>query len=224
VAAKPVITATQMLDSMIRNPRPTRAEATDVANAVLDGSDAIMLSGETAVGKYPREAVRMMAKIAVEAENVFDYEGWAGHGSVRGGAAPPPAGAGPADPRRIAELIAAAADQIAEELGAAVITLTRSGTSARLVAKCRPRGPLIAVTDDPTTQRALAVSWGVVALLLDSFGATTLAALAAAERRAVERGLLRDGDLVVFIGDLPGVRPGQTSLLKVHVVGDQPAL
>jgi pyruvate kinase len=224
VAAKPVITATQMLDSMIRNPRPTRAEATDVANAVLDGSDAIMLSGETAVGKYPLEAVRMMAKIAVEAENVFDYEGWAGHGPVAGSAEPPRAEAGPADPRWIAELIAAAADRIAEEVGAAVITLTRSGTSARLVAKCRPRGPLIAVTDDLTTQRALAVSWGVAALLLDSFGDTTLATLAAAERRAVERGLLQDGDLVVFIGDLPGVRPGQTSLLKVHVVGDQPAL
>jgi pyruvate kinase len=225
-AAKPVITATQMLDSMIRNPRPTRAEATDVANAVLDGSDAIMLSGETAAGKYPREAVRMMARIALEAEKLFDYEGWMGHGSPPPDTAARPAGRMvPPDPHRIAELVAAAADRIAEELGAAaVITLTRSGTSARLVAKCRPRGALLAVTDDPTTQRALAVTWGVEALLLDSFGDTTLATLAAAERLAVERGLLAPGDLVVFIGDLPGVRPGQTSLLKVHVVGDRLAL
>ena len=226
-AAKPVITATQMLDSMIRHPRPTRAEATDVANAVLDGSDAIMLSGETAAGKYPVEAVRMMARIAVEAEHVFDYEGWAGHSSapvappaLPPDATKPPAPAPPADSRRIAELIAAAADRIAEDLGAAaVIPLTRSGTTARLVAKCRPRGTLIAVTDNLTTQRALAVTWGVQALLLESFGGT-VETLAAAEHLAVERGLVTPGDLIVFIGDLPGPRPGQTSLLKVHVVGD----
>jgi pyruvate kinase len=218
-AAKPVITATQMLDSMIRNPRPTRAEATDVANAVLDGSDAIMLSGETAAGKYPLEAVRMMARIAVEAEQVFDYEGWTAHGATPPGEAGP-AAPRPVDSRRIAELIASAADRIAEDLGAAaVITLTRSGTSARLVAKCRPRGTLIAVTDNLTTQRALAVTWGVQALRLDAFGGT-VETLAAAERLAVEHGLVTPGDLIVFVGDLPGPRPGQTSLVKVHRVDD----
>jgi pyruvate kinase len=223
-AAKPVITATQMLDSMIRNPRPTRAEATDVANAVLDGSDAIMLSGETAAGKYPVEAVRMMARIAVEAEHLFDYEGWLGHRAASADLAADPSTPRPADSHRIAELIAGAADHIAEQLGAvAVITLTRSGTTARLVAMCRPRGTLIAVTDNPTTQRALAVTWGVQALLLEAFGGT-VETLAAAEHLAVERGLVMPGDLIVFVGDLPGPRPGQTSLLKVHRVGDPLAL
>jgi pyruvate kinase len=186
---------------------------------VLDGSDAIMLSGETAAGKYPVEAVRMMARIAVEAEQVFDYEGWTAHSLARRGEAGH-AAPRPVDSRRIAELIASAADRIAEDLGAAaVITLTRSGTSARLVAKCRPRGTLIAVTDNLTTQRALAVTWGVQALRLDAFGGT-VETLAAAERLAVEHGLVTPGDLIVFVGDLPGPRPGQTSLVKVHRVDD----
>ncbi len=231
MVGKPVITATQMLDSMIRNPRPTRAEATDVANAVLDGSDAIMLSGESATGKYPLESVRMMAKIALEAENLFDYEGWVGHSSAQvGQAARMQTGSArrqrnrPSDARWVAEKICSAADNIAEELCAvAVITLTRSGTSARLVAKCRPRSTLIAITDDPTTQRALAVTWGVQALLLESFG-DTVETLIAAEQLVLERGLVASGDLVVFTGDLPLPRPGQTSLLKVHVVGQLPTL
>lgn len=223
VAAKPVITATQMLDSMIRNPRPTRAEATDVANAVLDGSDAVMLSGETASGKYPVEAVRTMARIAIEAEKLCDYGTWteriagiAGHES--------PALPGDAhDARVVTEVLCRAADRIGDELQArAIIALTRSGTSARYIAKYRPQGTLIAVTDQLDTQRSLAVTWGVHAMLLDEFG-DTLSTLADAERVAVERGLVAPGDLLVFTGGLPLPTPGKTTLLKVQIAGEPPA-
>ncbi len=222
LAGKPVITATQMLDSMIRNPRPTRAEATDVANAVLDGSDAVMLSGETAVGKYPLEAVQTMARIAHEAERLFDYEGWTAHMEGLGGRAAHAAPESAAEPdyRAITEVVCQAADRIGDKLGAkAIIALTRSGTSARMVAKHRPSSLLIAVTDSPTTRRALAATWGVHALLLDSFG-DTLTTLAQAERLAASKGLVQPGDLLVFTGGLPQPTPGQTTLLKVQIAGE----
>ncbi|MEO8286651.1 MAG: pyruvate kinase [Chloroflexota bacterium] len=225
VVGKPVITATQMLDSMIRNPRPTRAEATDVANAVLDGSDAVMLSGETAVGKYPLAAVQTMARIASEAEKLIDYEGWAEH-IVRLGKQdrllplPREREEEVSGDRAITEVICRSADHIAEELEAkAIIALTRSGLSARLIAKYRPRGILIAVTDDPVTYRSLAVTWGANALLVGGFGEAN-SALEEAERLAIERGLIATGDLLVFTGGLPLSTPGKTTLLKVQVAGD----
>jgi pyruvate kinase len=228
-AAKPVITATQMLDSMIRNPRPTRAEATDVANAVLDGSDAIMLSGETAAGKYPVAAIQMMARIALETEKVFDYEGWRGQNPTVAPTVTPvaparlPAGA-PPEAGAITAGICQGADRIAEELGAAaIITLTRSGNSARLVAKFRPRSTLIALTDQVATQRALAVTWGVQALVLESFGDDTMTTLLEAEQLALAQGLIAPDDLLVFTGGLPHPLPGQTTLLTVQVAGALPS-
>jgi pyruvate kinase len=217
-AGKPVITATQMLDSMIRNPRPTRAEATDVANAVLDGSDAIMLSGETATGKYPLAAVQIMARIALEAERVFDYEGWTAHVAALAGS--PDADTPPrSDALVMTEAVCQAADHMAEELGAcAIIALTRTGTSARMVAKYRPRGLLIALTDQPATQRALAVTWGVEALTTAPFG-DTLTTLAAAEHRVLAAGLVRPGDILIFVGSLPRMEPGRTTMLQVQGAG-----
>ena len=225
---KPVITATQMLDSMIRNPRPTRAEATDgERRAGRQRRDHAV--GRDGDGQVPAGAVGIMAKIAVEAEKLFDYEGWVGHSTAQvGQAARPQTGAGrsmrnrPSHARRIAELIPPRQQHCRRVGAAAVITLTRSGTSARLVAKCRPRGTLIAVTDDPATQRALAVTWGVQALLLDTFG-DTVETLAAAEHLALEWGFYRDR---MTWSSSPGIRPGPspaTSLLKVHVAGEQPA-
>jgi pyruvate kinase len=225
-AAKPVITATQMLDSMIRNPRPTRAEATDVANAVLDGTDGLMLSGETATGRYPVEAVQTMARIALEAEKLFDYEGWAdkvaGRPISAGASAPggeDDTGAGLEGNRDVAEVLCQAADRISDRLQAgAIIALTRTGTSARLISKYRPRSSLIAVTDNPDTCKALALCWGVRALKLERYTGT-FSAMSAAEQAAIEQGLVAKGDLLVFIGGLGLPFAGQTNLLKVQVAG-----
>ena len=226
-AAKPVITATQILNSMIRNPRPTRAEATDVANAVLDGTDGLMLSGETATGRYPVEAVQTMARIALEAEKLFEYEGWAdkivGRTNSNDGAYAP----GAEDNldlalegnRDVAEILCQAADRISERLQAgAIIALTRTGTSARLISKYRPRSSLIAVTDNPDTCKALALCWGVRALKLERYTGT-FSAMSAAEQAAIEQGLVAKGDLLVFIGGLGLPFAGQTNLLKVQVAG-----
>jgi pyruvate kinase len=239
-AAKPVITATQMLDSMIRNPRPTRAEATDVANAVLDGTDGIMLSGETATGKYPVEAVQTMARIALEAEKLFDYEGWAdkitgenertrgntlGTSGASGTSGTPVpraeenTGLIPTGNQEIAEILCQAADRISDRLQArAIITLTRTGTSARLISKYRPRSNLIAVTDNPDTCKTLVMCWGVRVLKLDRYSGT-LSAMSAAERTAIEQGIVAEGDLLVFIGGLGLPFAGQTNLLKVQIAG-----
>lgn len=217
VAAKPVITATQMLDSMIRNPRPTRAEATDVANAVLDGSDGIMLSGETATGKYPLEAVQTMSRIALEAEKLFNYDNWSDHlGAVVSGR-----GGAPGH-KEIAELICQAADRISDQLSArAVIAITSTGTSARLISKYRPRSNLLAVTDHPDTCKALSITWGARVLLLNSFS-DTLSTMSAAEQAALDSGMVEPGDLLVFVGGLGQPLAGQTNLLQVQVAGTPP--
>ncbi|HST03203.1 MAG TPA: pyruvate kinase [Chloroflexia bacterium] len=235
LAAKPVITATQMLDSMIRNPRPTRAEATDVANAVLDGTDGIMLSGETATGKFPLEAVQTMARIALEAEKLFDYEGWAdkiaGRNDSTGGSlvthspgapasrAEGSSGRAPTSKQEISEIMCQAADRISDRLQArAIIALTRTGTSARLISKYRPRSTLIAVTDNSDTCKSLAVCWGVRVLKLDRYSGT-LSTMSAAEQTAIEQGMIDGGDLLVFIGGLGLPFAGQTNLLKVQIAG-----
>lgn len=199
----PVITATQMLDSMVNNPRPTRAEISDVANAILDGTDAVMLSNETAVGKYPVEAVETMARIAVRIEleeitqNVSGLE-------TKG--------------RSIPNAISQGVGQIAEQLNAAAImTLTKTGATARNVSKFRPSTPILAVTPHVDVARQLQLVWGVKPLLvldLPSTAQTFQAAMSVAQ----EKDLLSDGDLVVMTaGTLQGVA-GSTDLIKVEVV------
>jgi len=196
----PVITATQMLDSMVNSPRPTRAEISDVANAILDGTDAVMLSNETAVGKYPVEAVETMARIAVRIEQ----EQMARHLK---------------DTRRsIPNAISHAVGQIAEQLqAAAIMTLTKTGATARNVSKFRPQTPILAVTPHVDVARQLQLVWGVKPLLvldLPSTGQTFQAAINVAQ----EKQLLTEGDLVVMTaGTLQGV-PGSTDLIKVEVV------
>ena len=200
----PIITATQMLDSMVHSPRPTRAEVSDVANAILDGTDAVMLSNETAVGKYPVEAVATMARIAerIEEEQAL--------------AATPNSSK---DMRRsIPNAISQAVGQISEQLGAAAImTLTKTGATARNVSKFRPQTPILAVTPHVDVARQLQMVWGVKPLLvldLPSAGQTFHSALNVAQ----EKQLLREGDLVVMsAGTLQGIS-GSTDLIKVEVV------
>lgn len=200
----PIITATQMLDSMVHSPRPTRAEVSDVANAILDGTDAVMLSNETAVGKYPVEAVATMARIATRIEQ------------EEGLAAIPPS---LKDPHRsIPNAISQAVAQIAEQLSAAAImTLTKTGSTARNVSKFRPHIPILAVTPHVDVARQLQLVWGVKPLLmldLPSTGQTFQAALNVAQ----EKQLLSEGDLVVMTaGTLQGIA-GSTDLIKVEVV------
>jgi pyruvate kinase len=199
----PIITATQMLDSMVNNPRPTRAEVSDVANAILDGTDAVMLSNETAVGKFPVEAVATMARIAERIEQEA-YE----NTNARKG-----------EPRRsIPNAISQAVGQIAEQLGAAAImSLTQTGATARNVSKFRPQTPILAITPHVNVARQLQMVWGVKPLLvleLPSAGQTFQAAL----NVALENKLVSEGDLVVMTaGTLQGVS-GSTDLIKVEVV------
>ncbi len=204
-AGKPVIIATQMLQSMIDNPRPTRAEASDVANAILDGADAVMLSGETAVGRYPVDAVTMMGKIARATEAHFPY-------SARLREA--------ADARAatITDAISQATCEIAQELGAkAILASTRSGHTARMVAKYRPATPILAPTPDPRVAARLALVWGVEPLLVPQFD-TTDEMIARAVAAAKERGLVHAGDVVVITAGVPIGGAGRTNMLKVHVV------
>ncbi len=199
---KPVITATQMLDSMIHHPRPTRAEASDVANAILDGTDALMLSGETAVGKYPVESVRIMAKIATTTERELPLKGWfvSEH------------------PSTLTDAIGRATCEMAAELSAkAIITPTTSGYTARMVAKYRPVIPIIAPTPVPETRRRLALVWGVYSLLVRKF-TTTDEMIATTVQAALDEGLVKKGDLVVITAGVPMGGPGRTNMIKVHLV------
>jgi pyruvate kinase len=198
----PVITATQMLDSMVNNPRPTRAEISDVANAILDGTDAVMLSNETAVGKYPVMAVETMAKIATRIEQ--DQSPNRSFDIMAG--------------RSIPNAISQAVGRIAEQLqAAAIMTLTKTGATARNVSKFRPNKPILAVTPHVDVARQLQLVWGVRPLLvldLPSTGQTFQAAINVAQ----EKNLLREGDLVVLTaGTLQGIA-GSTDLIKVEVV------
>ncbi|SET20285.1 pyruvate kinase [Anaerobranca gottschalkii] len=206
-AGKPVITATQMLDSMIRNPRPTRAEASDVANAIFDGTDAIMLSGETAAGKYPEEAVKTMAQIAERAEQAVRYEEILGKKTFTPKAS-------------ITDSISSATCNTAQSLGAsAIITSTQSGFTAKMVSKYRPKCPIIAVTPDERVVRKLVLSWGVFPVLGQQTDNTD-DMIAEAIRTSLEQGYIKDGDLVVITAGVPVGIAGTTNLLKVHVVGD----
>lgn len=207
-ACKPVITATQMLDSMMRNPRPTRAEASDVANAILDGSDAIMLSGETAVGRYPIESVRTMARIAGVTERSMPYADWLVYGLQEG-------------TRSVTGVMGQVACEIAAELDAkAIITSTVSGSTARRVASHRPVTPIIAPTPSLATYRQMALVWGVEPLLVDEF-VDTEAMIVTVMEAARARGLVQDGDLVIITAGVPLGGSGLTNLLKVHRVGEE---
>ncbi len=204
-AGIPVITATQMLESMIHNPRPTRAEASDVANAILDGTDAIMLSGETAIGRYPLEALRTMVKIAQRAEAEVLQRN-------RFFAVAPPR------TKTIADAVSHAACETARDLdAAAIITPTISGYTARMVAKYRPPMPIVAVTPSPMVQRQLCLYWGVHPLLAPRT-ANTDQMLADAVHTAREYGFVQSGQLIVAIGGAAGSAPGATNLIKVQEV------
>ena len=204
---KMVITATQMLESMIQNPRPTRAETADIANAIYDGTSAVMLSGETAAGKYPVEAVRTMAQIAERAEQAINYK--KRFFSREAGSLPD-----------VTNAISHAACTTAYDLGAAaIITVTWSGTTARMLSKYRPDIPIAACTHLESTYYQLALSWGVIPLLADVKHDTD-ELFAHAVERTCQAGLCRDGNLVVITAGVPMGVNGTTNTLKVHVVGD----
>ena len=202
-ALKPVITATQMLDSMQKNPRPTRAEASDVANAVFDGTDALMLSGETASGLYPLESVEMMSRIIVEAE-----------ASVT--ALPRPVHSGDL---QINEAIAEAICHAAEELQLkAIAVFTETGGSAALVSKYRPRTPIIGFSPERETRRKMALYWNVFPRSIDrSYDIDTLAA--SAEKRLLEEKLVKKGDIVGIIAGTPLATQGTTNLMRLIRIG-----
>ncbi|MBQ9972514.1 MAG: pyruvate kinase [Firmicutes bacterium] len=205
---KIVVTATQMLDSMMRNPRPTRAEVTDVANAIFDGTDAIMLSGETAAGKYPIESIRKMVDIALSTEAAMDCS------YIR------------------ARIVDAKVDVVADAIGnctvlaagqvdaGAILTPTTSGKTAFLVAKFRPETPIIALTYQENVARRLSLCWGTSAIMIDEeehskeIYASSIAAVK-------EKGLVKDGDIVVITAGVPLFVRGNTNLMRIHRVGDQ---
>jgi pyruvate kinase len=203
--ARPVITATQMLDSMVTSSRPTRAEVADVANAILDGTDAVMLSQETAVGQYPVQAIEMMASIAERAEETAPYREWNEHRVRR-------------DKRDPAYTIAFMACRAAEELGlAALVCPTLSGRSARLISAHRPNVPIYALSPGRETVRRCGLMWGVQAASLPRYDVTE-ELIAASVRRVVELGWVRRGQRVGITAGLPSGRPGTTSLVQVQEV------
>lgn len=206
-AGKPVITATQMLDSMMRNPRPTRAEASDVANAIFDGTDAVMLSGESANGKYPIEAAKTMARIATAAEAQIDYE--AALNKRKENAL-----------SNVANAISLATCTTARELKvSAIITATQTGSTARMVSKYKPECPIIAVTPNEKVARKLALNWGVFPICARKFESTD-EMITESVNKAKECGHVENGDLVVVAAGIPVHYSGTTNMLKVHIVGD----
>lgn len=204
---KPVITATQMLDSMQRNPRPTRAEASDVANAIFDGTDAIMLSGETAAGQYPVEAVQTMHNIASRAETALDHKRLLSARSK-------------ASDSNITDAIGQSVAHTALNLSVnAIITPTESGHTARMISKYRPKTPIVAVTSHKTVLRRLALVWGVYPQL-GEMANTTDDMLDIAVQESLNSQLVKHGDLVVITAGVPVGEAGTTNLMKIHVVGD----
>ncbi len=201
--SKPVITATQMLESMIVNPRPTRAEATDIANAILDGTDAIMLSGETTIGKYPLEAVGVMHRIAQRIETVQ-----ADLGSKAWKELPLMENSG--------EAIAKACVQISEQVNVGVIVAsTSSGSTARRISKYRPKAQIIATTPNEQTFQRLALVWGVIPVLIQKTMDTDEMIELSVEK-TVERGIVRKGDQIIITAGIPWGIPGTTNMLKIH--------
>jgi pyruvate kinase len=200
---KPVITATQMLESMVRSAAPTRAEAADVANAVLDGSDALMLSEETAVGSYPVEATETMVKIALEAETMFPYEEIL---RSRWQDVLP----------EVDDAAARAACQVAHQVQAkAIIAFTTSGTTALRVSKYRPYHPILAITPSASVVSRLSLAWGVLPLKKPE-PANLEEVFELASQAALEISLAKKGDLIVIVAGIPLGVPGSTNLVKIH--------
>ncbi|EGC83365.1 pyruvate kinase [Anaerococcus hydrogenalis] len=206
-AAKPVITATQMLDSMQRNPRPTRAETTDVANAIIDGTDCVMLSGETAAGKYPVEAVKTMRDICITTELSDDFEENIYQAEID---------------RKITttNAISKSTCTIASQLNAkAIITCTASGNTAKAVSKFRPKTNIIACTIDEKVARRLSVSWGVYPVIVEKAHETD-ELIERAIVGALKENYVQEGDITVLTAGIPLGVSGTSNLIKVHVIGD----
>ncbi len=204
---KPVITATQMLDSMMRNPRPTRAEVTDVANAIFDGTDAIMLSGETAAGRYPVESVNTMVNIAKKTEESLDYSSILREKAV-------------GKEKTITDAISHASCSTAHDLGAsAVITATSSGYTARMVSKFRPKAPIIVSTNNEKVMRRMALTWNTFPIMVNEAESTD-EVFDISITRALETGYITAGDLVVITAGVPVGVAGTTNTIKVHVAGE----
>ncbi|MBN2308567.1 MAG: pyruvate kinase [Candidatus Hydrogenedentes bacterium] len=209
----PVITATQMLESMMSNARPTRAEVTDVANAIYDGTDAVMLSGETAAGRFPVLAVRVMARVAAKADLAIaaartlpDFHGLPAGPSAHAGAA---------------NAIGHAVSHITDSLDVTrIVCFTMSGYTAAMIARYRPRTPITAVTLDPEAGRRCALFWGVDALVSKEV-TNTDEMLLTVDAIVQERHLARAGDTIVIVAGMPLAVGGRTNLLKVHTVGEQ---
>lgn len=201
-AGKQVITATQMLESMISSPRPTRAEITDVANAIYDGTSAIMLSGETAAGKYPVEVVKTMSLIAENTEGDIDYvKRFQKRDDIHSG---------------VTDAISHAGVTTAHDLkAAAILTVTKSGATARILSKYRPDCPIIGLTTDPVSCHQLNMSWGVLPGLIEEMDNTD-ALISRAIEISLEKGYLKKGDLVVITAGVPLGISGRTNLLKVE--------
>lgn len=207
LAGKPVITATQMLDSMERNPRPTRAEASDVANAILDGTDAIMLSGETAAGDYPVESVQTMNNIALKTETGLDHKFILKQRSRT-------------SDMTITDAISQSVTHTAMNLSvSAIVTPTESGHTARMISKYRPKAPIVAVTFSETVSRQLALAWGVHSIVGERISSTD-EMLDVAVDRGLSTNLFERGDRVIITGGVPVAESGTTNLMKVHIVGD----
>ena len=206
-AGKPVITATQMLDSMMRHPRPTRAEASDVANAIFDGTDALMLSGETAAGLFPIDSVKTMARIALRTEEALEYKKVMEH-------------LDPGYQKTITDTISYATCRASQELGAtAIISSTQSGYTARMVSKYKPHAPIIAVTTSERVAAELTLTWGVYPLL-SSLNYTTDEIFKTSIKAALKAELIKNGDLVIFTAGVPVGLTGTTNYMRIETVGE----
>ena len=202
---KPVITATQMLASMEQNPKPTRAEASDVANAILDGSSAVMLSGESAAGKYPVESVRTLAELAVRTEATLREYGYLQHVLTH-------------DSNAVTEAVSQAAVRMADQLGAtAIISLTETGFTSRLISKHRPECPILAVTESPTVTRRLCMNWGVAPTLYEG-APSDEAKIAFAVDQAKKMGVAHLGDTLIVTSGFDQTAAGGTNMIRTLVV------
>lgn len=206
-AGKPVVTATQMLDSMQRNPRPTRAEAGDVANAIFDGTDAVMLSGETAAGDFPEEAVKTMAAICVRTEKeLHEHDAF----SIKR-----------FDRSDMTEAIGQAVGHTAKNLGIeTIVAPTSSGHTALMISKYRPNAHIVAATFDEETQRSLAVAWGVIPYVIDR-PTSTDEMMDSATALVQEKGFAKEGDLILITAGVPVGEAGTTNLMKIQAIGTQ---
>ena len=198
---KTVITATQMLESMIHEPRPTRAEASDVANAIIDGTDAIMLSGETAMGAFPGKAVEMMARIAREVEEKIEFKTY------------------PPDGHTEITALSRTANQISKVIHpACIVVLTASGRSAQFVASEKPVVPIYALTTHRSVYHALNLLWGIRPILIQEHPDTFEEMVAVTEMNLQIRNLVNSGDKIVLLGGIPAHRPGGTNFVKIHTI------